>query len=62
MGEILDRYCDCWRFSVPTKGERKGDKIPCADEGYADAKKKMCSAKINYGTAAMPPAHSQAPS
>lgn len=28
-------------------------------KGYADAKKKMCSAEINYGTVIMLSAHSQ---
>jgi hypothetical protein len=44
------------------KGREKETKFLVLMKGYADAKKKMCSAEINYGTATMPPAHSQAPS
>jgi hypothetical protein len=44
------------------KGREKEIKFLVLMKGHADAKKRMCSAEINYGTVTMLSAHSQAPS
>ena len=41
------------------KGREKETKFLMLVKGYADAKKKMCSAGINYGMVTMLSAHSQ---